>query len=221
MAKHKALLERSEWLFWIQWVLASIIGWSAPWVVFWILSWLLFRGEAALDAFLGWSMGAGMGWAVAGIAQWDILRRRVPQSGRWVSASAMGGIVGTIVSVLVWILLTLVSYLSWGLWELRPIMLAVVLWGTVGFVVGMAQWVILRKRAPQSGWWVLASTVGGVVGGLVAAGVLMLLGEVEYVLGPVTVGKLAVSGAMGAAVVEATTGFVLIMLLRRSAPQAE
>lgn len=37
-----------------------------------------------------------------------------------------------------------------------------------GAVIGTAQWYILRRRVYRSGWWILASTMGGAVGFVVA-----------------------------------------------------
>ena len=107
-------------------------------------------------------------------------------------------------------------------WRPGPIMSVVQIWGVVGFVAGIAQWFVLRRRVHQSGWWVLASTVGGLVGGSVVKGVLMLLKEDGRALwgDALLVSTMNVSGAMGAAVVGAITGFVLILLLRHPVPEA-
>jgi hypothetical protein len=37
-----------------------------------------------------------------------------------------------------------------------------------GFVIGVLQWVVLRQRLSQTGWWVLASAVGWAGGGAIA-----------------------------------------------------
>lgn len=42
---------------------------------------------------------------------------------------------------------------------------------TVGAVVGVGQWLLLRRKASQAGWWILASTLGYAVNLAVAVGV--------------------------------------------------
>ncbi len=66
-----------------------------------------------------------------------------------------------------------------------------------GIVVGVLQWLVLRRQVARAGWWVLASTVGWVVGGPVGA----------FVGWP----------ALGA-VYGAITGSALVGLLRQPVP---
>jgi hypothetical protein len=39
---------------------------------------------------------------------------------------------------------------------------------TLGAVVGLAQWLVLRKRASGKGWWILASAIGWPAGWILA-----------------------------------------------------
>ena len=72
-------------------------------------------------------------------------------------ATTVGGLVGALVGWLV----------GWSVGEAVAVVAGVV----VGWAaVGTAQWIVLRKRVYRSGWWVLATAVGGLVGGLVVAG---------------------------------------------------
>ena len=81
--------------------------------------------------------------------------------------------------------------------------------GDVGFVVavaaggtvlGLLQWLVLRRQVARAGWWVLASTVGWVVGGFVSG-----------------ITDAAAGWAVLGAVYGAITGIVLVWLLRRPA----
>ncbi len=62
-----------------------------------------------------------------------------------------------------WLLWVLATTLGWVLgWVLLPGF-------TVGLWVGLLQWFVLRQRVrQQSGWWILASGVGWLVGSLLA-----------------------------------------------------
>jgi hypothetical protein len=47
--------------------------------------------------------------------------------------------------------------------------MGIILGGAVfGASLGTVQWLVLRRQVSRSGWWVLASTVGGAVGGAMA-----------------------------------------------------
>ena len=64
----------------------------------------------------------------------------------------------------------------------------------------MLQWLVLRRQMPRAGWWVLASTVGWVVG--------MPLGDIN---GPPGLG--AAYGVI--------TGTTLVWLLRQRPPGSD
>jgi len=56
-----------------------------------------------------------------------------------------------------WIQWLLVTALGWVLGGVLLPGLALV---TVGLVIGVLQWVVLRQRLPGAGWWIVASTAG-------------------------------------------------------------
>ena len=57
-------------------------------------------------------------------------------------------------------------------WVLGGILLAEFALGVAGVVIGMLQWVVLRQRIRQAGWWILASAGGWATGGVFVATVL-------------------------------------------------
>jgi hypothetical protein len=99
MANRILKLERSEWWFWLKWVLASAVGWVVGWHV----------GEL-LDMFAG-PVYLNVGGLVFGTAQWIVLRKRVDRSGQWVLASSMGWLVGSAVG---WFVFSAVGWLMVG-----------------------------------------------------------------------------------------------------------
>jgi serine/threonine-protein kinase len=70
------------------WIAASAIGWAIGWAV---------GGIVAVAAFYQIIIGA-VGGACAGIAQWQVLQRHVPDSFWWIVASATGWAAGWAVS---------------------------------------------------------------------------------------------------------------------------
>jgi len=73
-----------------------------------------------------------------------------------------------------------------------------------GAVVGILQWLVLRRQVSRAGWWVLASTVGLGLSMAVAGAFL----DMELV------GLL-----VGGAVLGAVTGGALVWLLRQPVPE--
>lgn len=128
-----------------------------------------------------------MGGLIVGVAQWLVLWRYIPQAGWWVPASAFGWVLGFLVcgSIIV---------------HFAPL---VVLIPVVHAVLGVAQWLVLRRHTQYAGWWVLASAISGVV--------------LQAVASPATayhVGGRALSYGAGWAASGAVTGIMLVWLLR-------
>jgi hypothetical protein len=94
-------------------------------------------------------------------------------------------------------------------------MIFAMLFAVSGASVGIAQWLVLRRQVAQAGLWVLASTVGGAVGGAVA---LVVSGQIQTMK---TLGDIYIiptgCGAMALALAGygVITGGVLVYLLRQ------
>jgi hypothetical protein len=133
-----------------------------------------------LATTLGWVLGwivseLAVGFTV-GLAQWLVLRDQFERSGWWVLASAVAWAAGRALAG---------AFMPAG----NPVLIG----GTLGAIVGFAQWLVLRSQLRQSYWWVVLSAAGW---GLALTGVL----------GAPLVGSVA--GAM--------TGLGLELLLRYS-----
>ena len=137
------------------------------------------RDQPAFDAALWfqWIMATTLGWLLGtlifpnlplipagvgvGVLQWPILYRRIPQAWRWALVTATAWIGGSI--------LLLVAV---------PDDLQVLLSGLIlGPVVGLAQWLILRREVCWAGWWIAISTLAWITGltllpGILASGAL-------------------------------------------------
>lgn len=165
------------WAFWLQWVLATVIG-SLPGLVVAIAA--LFVPVMALGMFanfqtlptwivvfvsVGSAIGAAAAGATVGIAQRIVLRRHGLEARYWIPAAivgrAIGGFAVTVLTLTVW-------YGAPGLAGVGVLLLH-------GAVVGFAQWLVVRRWARRAGWWVLASAIGHFSLGTITGGALVWL----------------------------------------------
>ncbi len=84
-------------------------------------------------------------------AQWLLLRRLLPRPGRWFAATALGTWLGGLAAG--GIVLVNGQDLLDTAW-LLPVVLA-----AGGLMLGLAQWLALRRDAPRTGWMVLIDTI--------------------------------------------------------------
>ena len=185
---------RLGWAFWLLWVLASAMGLLAG-------SFGGFVGAYGVEEILPNYGNAGMVTAVGagvGILQWLVLRGRVSRSGWWVLASMLGLAVAGFVSTAV--------ELAGGPPAIPQN--AAVIGFVGGALAGLMQWFVLRRQVSRAGWWVLASTVGWAVLGLVAEGMIRRF---------LTFGVGLAGGVVG---LGGVTGLALVWLLRQPIPEA-
>jgi hypothetical protein len=123
--------------FWLQWILATALGW--------ILGSLLLPYISAFAAGVG-----------AGIMQWPVLYHRIPRAWRWPVATAIAWVGGS--------LLLLIAV---------PADVQILLAGLLlGPIVGLAQWLILRREVYWAGWWIVISTIAWITGLTLLPGIL-------------------------------------------------
>ena len=184
-----------DWGLLLWWVAAGVVGWAAGWGLAWseIKLWSVDLAAAEYG-------GVVVGVTVAGVLQWLVLRQRMARAAWWIVASLVSGVVagGVIFGVggESGFTAEVARDLDVG-WVVEA--------GLYGAVVGVLQWVVLRGQVALSGLWVLASTVGWIVGDPVCSS-LMDFGTLSWV------GFGAVYGAI--------TGIVLVWLLRQPATVA-
>lgn len=141
---------RPGWRVWFLWLLAAAIGWGEG--VYW--GWPDGSEPKTLESIptdiWGGFLGVVAGGTLIGVLQWLVLRRHVSRAGWWVPATVgASAAVGAVV---------------FGVGGLDADLGWIVGISVFGTVTGLLQWAVLRGQIPLAGWWVLACTVGWVVG---------------------------------------------------------
>ncbi len=188
------------WAIWLQWVLLSMSGQLAMIG----LSRLL---PANLDALLSgaalpifqalWVLALGAGIAAA---QWLVLRRYFAGAVRWIVTGSVGMLIGVMVA---FPLKLYDLYVEPSGFQLDEVAYGVVF----GFLMGSAQWLVMRTWVHRAGWWVLSSTIGWTLG--MAVGEILPLNWNDsgagFVYGMVTEG-----------IPVAVTGLALVILVQNA-----
>ena len=86
---------------------------------------------------------------LTGILQYSLLQRYLPRMGWWILATIGGWLLGIF-------LIVLMIRFGWRgtAYNLDAIFM------TMGFSIGTGQWLLLQRRLPQAGWWILANVAG-------------------------------------------------------------
>ncbi len=121
----------------------------------------------------------------------------------WVLASTVGYAVGNAAGMkVVQAVVGAAEYRAKGFVVAIPLLVVM-----TGAAVGVMQWLILRRQLRRTGWWVLASIVGWVVGTAAATLGILLVGLQEF--SPVS------SSIVIGVVVGAVAGVMQWLILRR------
>lgn len=172
--------QRPGWRVWFLWLMAAAFGWGEG--VYW--GWYSSSEPKTLQTvptdMLAGYLGVAVGGLLIGVLQWLVLRRHVTRAIRWVLAN-LGAV--AVVGVVIFGVGMVNANLGWysGV-------------SAFGTVVGVFQWLVLQGQVPRAGLWVMASTIGWIVG--------MPLGDMA---GPPGLG--AAYGAI--------TGLAMVWLLRQ------
>ena len=96
---------------------------------------------------------------LTGAVQYGLLRRYLPRMGGWILSTIGGWLLGTL-------LIALLSWLNWTderFYLERSLLL-------MGLAIGAGQWLLLRRRLPQAGWWIGANAAAWGLSALITKG---------------------------------------------------
>lgn len=177
---------------WLRWVLASatgwVVGWSIAFFLFELLGSIVYVNGDGLLAYVALpSIGISLG-----MLQWLVLKHHLPQAGWWILASLVGylGAIPVVRSPNVLVV------------SPESLLDDAVFLFILGAVVGIPQWLVLRRHYSRSFWWVLVSTLWWMSLLIIVANPVSSL--VEFI---------GFSGIIGA-ISGAVSGFFLIWLIR-------
>jgi hypothetical protein len=210
---------KAEWSIWLQWVLASILGYGVGTTIGNALANLIPAmtcTQSFSDSFIDRltnipciqpSLSLILIVFILGLAggfmQWLVLRRRIAGAAWWIPASALGFPIALVLADKAMRLA--------GDFAAAPILLGVLF----GVLSGSMPWLVLRRQNARAGWWLPAHLLGALVGGafgIVAFHSAALMGLYQFTW--------AAAGAMFGAGLGATTGIALVWLLRKSISEA-
>ena len=115
-----------NWLFLILWTLATAAGW--------LVGVLLIDVSPLGESSLGLTVG---------VAQWLVLRPKIPNAYWWILATAAGWIVGRLIAI-----------------GFFPPEYGILAGSAIGAAMGSFQWLILRGYVHRAYWWVIMSILG-------------------------------------------------------------
>jgi len=155
-------------LLW-QWVLACIVAKLLQIVVDGV------AGGVASAAGAGFTGGSAallsilivfrlLSGALGGTAQGLVLRQWLPSIRSWVLATSVGSAIALAIINGLWTV-TLMPPASGLIGNMMPplsVLPQFLFDGIYGILLGVAQWLVLRTKVPQAGWWVLISGAGAI-----------------------------------------------------------
>lgn len=173
-------------------MLASATGYTAAIPLGFFIAANITNSPIQFRMIIGLIVGAVNG-AITGVLQWSILRHWISQLNWWVIISVVGFSVGESLGAT-----SFFDQLAFaGIARLT----------TLGTLVGIAQWLILRRYFPKAGRWIIANTLGWGLGAIIG---ILVGGSIANIL------LFPVSGAVAGAI----TGQALIKMLNETAIQA-
>jgi hypothetical protein len=130
------------WIISLGWIFANFLGAAA-------IGGIRFTPLTAIPGILVSSLLIGL---PIGLAQWIALRRVAPISVLWVLTISAGLILGHVVTPILGGIL--------GFLDDESVLLLTLIYTSIGALVGMAQWLLLRAHFNRSMIWLLANAAG-------------------------------------------------------------
>jgi len=152
--------KRPEWFFYPGWIGVSILAFPLAWFAYfltiglvtrWVGDTIYVNGTRHItEDYLFLYIFFPTLCLISGILQYGLLQRYVPKMGAWVLATMAGCLLAFATIILIYRVFEAAFYFWNGTF----------VFATIGGMIGLCQWLFLRRRIPKAGWWVLASFLG-------------------------------------------------------------
>jgi hypothetical protein len=152
--------KRPEWYFYPGWIGVSILAFLLSWLAYFLIIGLITRWVGDIiyvngvrhiteDYLFSYIFFPTL-YLISGVLQYSLLQRYVPRMGGWVLATIAGCLLSFAMLALVFREFEAGLYFWNGAF----------VFAMIGGIIGLCQWLFLRRRIPRAGWWVLASFLG-------------------------------------------------------------
>jgi hypothetical protein len=170
---------------WCAWVALTTVGWLlGSLVVLMVQMWTTGAADAFVRSLVGSALLGGIVGLAVGVAQWLVLRREQDGTQSWIAVNVAAWAVAWAIGQAI----TDSMLDDYWLLGLVPggLLLAV--------IVGVSQWLALRRCAQRASWWLPASLIGWSVtgiacmyggAGLLAIGLAAFVGPVAWLIAAV------------------------------------
>jgi hypothetical protein len=127
------------------WVAANLLGW--------LVLVALLAALPTLKSIRGLFVAPLLIGVPLGIAQWLVLRRLIPLSPLWVLTLPVGWVLSMLVPVAI-------PASLWQVVDSESTATLTLLYVVMGAVMGLPQWLMLRRKLLRAAWWILGNSVG-------------------------------------------------------------
>jgi hypothetical protein len=163
--------KRPEWFFYPAWVGLSILAFPLAFLAYipviamitrWLGDIIQVHGQTHIteDYLFSYIFFPSL-CLLSGLLQFLLLRRYAPKMGWWILATGLGSLCA--IAALGLLQFAFTAFMTfWG---------NMLIFAIIGGMIGIGQWLFLRRRVPRAGWWLIASTLGwglAVLGSLTA-----------------------------------------------------
>jgi hypothetical protein len=186
-------IKKPEWFFYPAWIIIPVLCVPIAFALYFVITRAIiyFAGDfiyvngvrhISEDYLLVYIFVPAIG-LLTGSLQYGLLRRYLPRMGWWMPATLLGYALGLLLTLLLREALissgTAAAFYQSSAQNVSFVFL--------GLSIGMAQWLLLRRRLPRAGWWIVANVVGWGLLALIIGGMLGLFGIMALGLLPSSV----------------------------------
>jgi hypothetical protein len=193
------------WAFGLRWVLVNAVGGAIG------LPLLVYLPAEIKPVTLALVVGGLLSWGGLALLQWFLFRPQLDRASGWLIATLVGGVAGLLLASSVH---RLIPTPAGGHTPVGDCATANLPGSALGGLLGILQWLVLRRQVYRAGWWVLASTVGWAFATTALVPfALMVFALIHYPLF-LSIVVIFVAGATAGVVSGIVTGIALVWLFR-------